>query len=530
MVNRTSLVGLVVLVGLLVACPAFAQKAGGTLRVYHTDNPPTASLHEEVTIATLQPFMAVFNNLVMYDQTADRNTDDKIVPDLATSWTWTSDNLELVFSLREGVRWHDGKPFTSADVKCTWDTITGKRDSGWRKNPRKEWYANLREVTTDGDYHVTFHLTRPQPSFLSFLAAGFSAVYPCHVPGREMRLKPIGTGPFKLAEFKPNQSISLKRNPDYWKPGRPYLDGIEYRMVPNRATRVMAFSVGEFDLTFSQDISVRLERDIKARAPNAICTLNQYNIQSQLLVNSVAPPFDDARIKKAMMLAIDRKAFIYTINDGADRIGGVMEAAPEGVWGLTPEQLADVPGFGPDVDKNREEGRRIMRDLGYGPDKPLKIKMLSRNLPVYREPAVLLMDQLRQVYVESELETVESALWYTRLLRKDFNVALNTGGSALDDPDVMLYEAYACGSERNYTSYCDKNMQARFDEQSATVDPVRRKQLVQQIDHDLQMQGVRPSIFHSRANTCWHPYVHGITLVANSQYNHWRMEDAWLDK
>jgi peptide/nickel transport system substrate-binding protein len=513
-----------------LATPALAQKAGGILRVYHNDNPPTASLHEEVTIGTLQPFMALFNNLVIYDQTVKRNADDTIVPDLAESWSWSPDNTKLSFKLREGVKWHDGKPFTSADVKCTWDAITGKRDAGWRKNPRKEWYVNLQEVTNDGDYKVTFHLGRPQPSFLSFLAAGFSAVYPCHVGGRDMRTKPIGTGPFRLKEFKPKENISLERNPNYWKKGLPYLDGIEWRMVRNRATRVLAFSVGEFDLTFSQDISVRLAADIKARAPAAICELNQFNIQTQLLVNSTIKPFDDRRIKKAMMLTLDRKAFIDILSEGQDRIGGVMEAPPEGVWGIGPDKLADIPGFGGDVSKNREEGRAIMRGLGYGPDTPIKIKVLSRDLPTYREPALLLIDQLKQIYIEGELEAVDSALWYTRLLRKDYNVATNTGGSALDDPDVMFYEAYSCDSERNYTGYCDKKMQARFDEQSTTVDPALRKQLVQKIDYDLQAAGVRPSIFHSRANTCWYPYVRGIALATNSQYNHWRFENVWLDR
>ena len=515
---------------LLTVTGASAQKAGGVLRVYHSDNPPTASLHEEVTIGTLHPFMAVFNNLVIYDQTSKRNADDTIVPDLATSWAWDSSHTNLTFKLREGVRWHDGKPFTSADVKCTWDTIAGKRDAGWRKNPRKEWYANLREVTTDGEFQVTFHLERPQPSFLGFLAAGFSAVYPCHVAGRDMRTKPIGTGPFKLADFKPNKSISLVRNPDYWKKGRPYLDGIEWRMITNRATRVLAFTVGEFDLTFSQDITARLAREIKVKAPTAICEQNQHNIQGQLLVNTSSAPFDDPRIKKAMMLTIDRRAFIDAIGDGEDRIGGVMEAPPEGVWGIGPDRLADVPGFTGDVATNRAEGRRIMQEMGYGPDKPLRIKVLTRNMPSYRDSAVLLIDHLKQVHIEGELETIESALWYTRLIRKDYNVAMNTGGSALDDPDVMFYEAYACGSERNYTGYCDREMQARFDQQSATVDPVRRKELVQQIDHDLQMQGVRPSIFHMRANTCWQSHVHGVALAANSQYNHWRFEEVWLDR
>ena len=107
----------------LLAGPALAQKAGGTLRVSHRDNPPSASIHEEATISTVMPFMAVYNNLVVFDPDSKQNRPDRIVPDLATEWTWGNDGKDLTFKLREGVKWHDGKPFTSADVKCTWDML-----------------------------------------------------------------------------------------------------------------------------------------------------------------------------------------------------------------------------------------------------------------------------------------------------------------------------------------------------------------------------------------------------------------------
>src|SRR5580704_2558896 len=117
-----------------------------------------------------------------------------------------------------GVKWHDGRPFTAKDVECTWDLLTGRGNDKLRINPRKSWYDNLDAVTASGDFEVTFRLKRPQPSFLTLLASGWSPVYPCHVPARDMRNHPIGTGPFKFVEFKPNVSITLARNLDYWKP------------------------------------------------------------------------------------------------------------------------------------------------------------------------------------------------------------------------------------------------------------------------------------------------------------------------
>src|SRR6266852_4178024 len=171
---------------LSAADAAFAQKQGGILRMPFFDSPASMSLHEESTFAALRPVMGVFNNLVMYQQDVPQNSMKSIVPDLATSWSWNEEGTELTFPLRHGVKWHDGKPFTAKDVKCTWDLLTGKASDALRLNPRKSWYVNLDEVTTKGDYEVTFRLKRPQPAFIALLASGFSPVYPCHVPASQM--------------------------------------------------------------------------------------------------------------------------------------------------------------------------------------------------------------------------------------------------------------------------------------------------------------------------------------------------------
>src|SRR5246127_5575043 len=207
---------------------AFAQKQGGILRMFSPDSPASMSILEESTVFAEGPMMGVFNNLVMVDQHVKQTSLDSIVPDLATGWSWNEDGTELTLPLRQDVRRHDRKPFTAKDVQCTWDLLTGKSSDKLRISPRKSWYRNLERVSTNGDYEVTFHLQRPQPAFLNLLAAGQAPIYPCHVPARDMRQHPIGTGPFKFVEFKPNKRIRVTRNQDYWKTGRPYLDGIEY--------------------------------------------------------------------------------------------------------------------------------------------------------------------------------------------------------------------------------------------------------------------------------------------------------------
>ena len=148
-------------VAALTAGPALAQKPGGVLKIHHQDSPASMSIHEEATYSTVMPMMGVFNNLVVYKQDVPQNSMQSIVPDLATSWSWSEDGTELSFKLRQGVKWHDGKPFTAADVKCTWDALAGRTSEKLRVNPRKSWYRNLDEITTNGDHEITFHLKRP---------------------------------------------------------------------------------------------------------------------------------------------------------------------------------------------------------------------------------------------------------------------------------------------------------------------------------------------------------------------------------
>ena len=164
--------------------PVNAQKSGGTLRIYNTTQPPSASIHEESTIATNMPFMAVFNNLVRFDPQKPRNSFDTIVPDLAESWAWDATGTKLTFKLRYGRHLARRQALHRQGRAVHLAPLNGKEPEYFRRNPRAIWYENLKEVTLNGDYEVTFHLTKPQPSLLQMLASGLSPVYPCHVSDR----------------------------------------------------------------------------------------------------------------------------------------------------------------------------------------------------------------------------------------------------------------------------------------------------------------------------------------------------------
>ena len=509
---------------------AAAQKPGGVLKAYNPDSPGGMSIMEEATVVAAGPMMGVFNNLIMFDQHVPQNSLRSIVPDLATQWSWNGDGTALTFTLRQGVKFHDGKPFTSRDVKCSMDLQMGTGSEKLRLTPRQSSWYNVAAVTTNGDWEVTFRLKSPQPAFPMSLAGAGAPIYPCHVPPTQMRQHPIGTGPFKFVEYRMNESIKVTRNLDYWKPGRPYLDGIEYSIIKDPATATLSFVSGKLDMTFPYVLTIPLFNDIKSQMPKAICELNSgEGINRHLLVNYHKPPFDNPQLRRAMALSIDRQAFIDTIAQGQGEIGGVLQPPPAGLWGMPADKVKLLPGYGSDVQKNRAEGRQIMQQAGYGPEKTLDIKVTTRNLPFYRDPAVLLIDQLKHVYINATLDLVETPQYFPKILRKDFAVALNLQTSG-PDPDPLLKQFYGCGSSLNWDGYCSPEVDKLIDEQSREADPARRKTVLWEIERKLAQDVARPIIFYARGGNCRQPYVKDWVAMANSLFNGWRFEDVWLDK
>jgi peptide/nickel transport system substrate-binding protein len=270
-------------------------------------------------------------------------------------------------------------------------------------------------------------------------------------------------------------------------------------------------------------------KDVKNQAPHAVCQIFSANVGRNLLVNRDAPPFDNADLRRAMSLSLDRKSFIDIITAGEGEIGGAMQPLPSGLWGMPADMLKALRGYDPDIQTNRAQARKIMEKLGYGPDKRLGITVSTRNVAGYRDPAVILMDQLKEIYVDAQLDTVDTTQWYPKIMRRDYKVGLNVTETAVDDPDPVFYENYVCGTQRNYTGYCNPEVDKMVDSQSMQSNVEKRKRMVWDIEKKLAEDDARPTIFYPRAAHCWQPRLKGMTVMVNSVYNGHRFEDLWLD-
>jgi len=436
----------------------------------------------------------------------------------------------VVVFLRKGVKWHDGQPFTSRDVKHTFDTVREAPGIAQklRVNPRKLWYGNVEAIEAPDPTTVIFRLKRPQPSLLMMLASGYSPVYPAHVPVAELRTKCLGTGPFKLREYKPGEVLDLVKNPDYFVAGRPYLDGIRYVIIKDRGTRYAAIQAGRQHIAFPFEIAKTPAEGVKKAVPGIVLIETTNNVNDHLLVNFKRPIFQDARLRRAISLAIDRKGYIQAGRQGAAFPGGVLLPPPYGVWGLPAPEQAKLPGFG-DPAQQKAEARKLLAEAGYGPGKPFKVTVSTRAIPAYVDIASYVIDQFKQVGIEAALEQVETGVWHAKMTRREFEVALNLTGIGPDDPDANLYENFKCGSPRNYSDYCSEDVDKLIDQQSQTLDPKKRLALVQEIDKRLQLDGARLMLGWTKEYPLTWPFVKNL-VPHQSVYNYGRMQEVWLDK
>lgn len=523
---------LLITLGLTLApAPAEAPKYGGVLNVMQREDPPQGfSIHETSTISTVWPGMPCLSNLVFFDPLKKQESMDTIIGELAERWSWQGNYRNLVFFLRKNVKWHDGQPFTSKDVKYTFDMVreAPEAQARLRINPRKDWYSNVESIEAPDPYTAVFHLKRPQPSLLMLLASGYSPVYAAHVPVASYRTGCIGTGPFKVKEWKRGEYIDYVKNPDYFIKGRPYLDGMRYVPIKDRATKFAALQAGRLDVSFPGDETKTIAEQVTKAEPRIKLTLAAQNVNDNMLLNVTKPPFDKVTVRRAISLAIDRRGAVRAVHQGGAIVGASLAPRPHGVWGLLEKDLAQLPGYGkPEEDKAR--ARKLLAEAGYTPSNPLRIEMVTRAIPIYLDLSSFVISELKQLGVEATLKQIETAQWHPLVTRREYEAGPNLTGIGPDDPDANFYENYACGSPRNYTYYCDEQVMKLIDQQSQELDPKKRREIVWQIQRKLEEDAARPMIdWRLLYNLQWN-YVRNL-IPHQSIYNWGRMQEVWLDK
>jgi len=505
-------------------------KRGGILNAMAGEDPPGFSIHESATISALWPVAPCYSNLVTFDPLKPLDTAETVTAELAEKWSWQDNYRNLVFFLRKNVRWHDGRPFTSKDVKHTFDVVREAKDAParLRLNPRKDWYANVEAIEAADPHTVVFRLKRPQPSLLLMLASGYSPVYPAHVPLADLRQRCVGTGPFKLKEYVRGQMIEMERNRDYFVPGRPYLDGIRYPIITERGTRLAALQAGRLDTSVPLEMTKLMAETVKKNAPSLVVTVIGQNGSDNVVLNHKRPPFDNVTVRRAISYAIDRAAYVQGVRQGGAVVGAALMPKPFGFWGISDKDLRTLPGYRGSA-QDKAEAKRLLAAAGYGPGKPLRVEMVTRAFPIYVDLASFVIDQLRQVGVEATLKQIETAQYFPILARRDYLIGANLTAAGIDDPDAYFYENYKCGSSRNYTDYCNEETERLIDLQSQELDRAKRLKLVWQIQRKLEADVARPMLgWRNEYFTQW-PHVKNL-LPHNSLYNYARMQEVWLDR
>ncbi len=397
----------------LAATFAIAQtpKSGGHLNVMlREDLPQGFAVHETATVSTSFPSMPCFNNLVIFDQLKRTESVETLVGELAEKWSWQDNYRNLVFFLRKNVKWHDGHLFTSKDVKFTFDMLreAPEAQAKLRINPRKDWYANVEAVEAADPHTVVFRLKRPQPSLLMMFASGYTPIYAAHVPPASYRTGCIGTGPFKVKEWRKGEYADYVKNPDYFVKGRPYLDSLRYVVIENRGTRISALQAGKLDIAFPGETSKTASEQLKKAVPQLVVTPVGQMVTDNIIMNVKKPPFDNVKVRLAVSHAIDRRGLIQAVHQGGAVVGASLAPKPWGIWGIAEQGLQALPGYGKLADE-KATAKKMMAELGYTPEKPLKVEIGTRAIAIYVDMASFVINELKQIGIEATLKQVETA-------------------------------------------------------------------------------------------------------------------------
>jgi len=458
-----------------------------------------------------------YNNLVRYDPFAPT----EVIGDLAESWEVSEDGTTYTFKLKSGVVWHDGQPFTAADVKHTFDTLRAPPEGVI--SIRQNLLAAVSSIDVVDDLTVQFVLSRPQRAFLQIMAIGWMIVLPKHVMEAKGSMADdiVGTGPFRFVSHDVGVSIQLERNPDYHVEGLPYLDGMTIYVIPDRNAGFNYLRAGQLHLL--DGITTEDGRRAEAEFGDVVDvqTVQSYTFAS-LTLNTKREPWNDPRVRQAVSLAIDRREALQVLRQGDGVIGGLM---PPGQWSLSEEALAAVPGYGTDIEASRAEARRLLADAGFADG--LTTTITTRTGATFEAAAIFIQDQLRRVGIDATLQPQETATFEDNLARRNFDLSPYSRTIYVNDADAVFPDFYACGAQMNLSSLCNEQLDALLEQQGQAQDDTERLRLVNEMDA-MGLTDAGEIVLYWRDRCLAHSVkMHDFSLHPEPENNR-RMAEVWL--
>jgi peptide/nickel transport system substrate-binding protein len=502
---------------------AQTPKKGGTLMFSVVAEPPNYDCHGSTTFALVHPVAPHYSLLVKFDG----KEYPKVIPDLAESWTVAPDGMTYTFKLRSGVKFHDGTPLTSADVKASYDRIISPPEGV--VSIRRAYYSDL-DVSAPDPSTVVFKLKNPMAGVMEALASPFNCIYSAAKLAQNPRYpetEVMGSGPFIFSEHVKGTSWSGKRNDNYYDKGRPYLDGFQAFFVKSNAV-VPGILGGQFDAEF-RGRNPQEKKQLLDKMGDKLTVFEGTWVNDLMLVfNTTRKPFDDVRVRQALSMAIDRWGGSEALSKISvlKFVGGVMR--PGFSMSLPEAELVKLPGFSKDIEKSRADAKKLLEEAGV---KDLKFKLLNRNIAEpYTPGGIYSIDQWRRVGVVVEHEQLETKLYQDRVAKGDFDVAVEFQADFMDDPTAQFAKFLTKTlSPSGYSGHTDTKIDDLYEKQRRTIDPVARTAIVNELERYALTQAYNVPLLWWQRIIVNHRKIQGWHMTP-SHYLWQDLADVWLDQ
>ncbi|MBI2909216.1 MAG: hypothetical protein HYX92_16345 [Chloroflexi bacterium] len=455
--------------------PAADQpRSGGIVTRVMTGDIPSYDLQREQAGTASATLFNVYQGLVRIHP-----TEWTIVPELAEKWEVSPDGRSYTFKFFSGVKWHDGQPLTPDDVKYSLERMHNPEAFKTISPRGKGLLARMDTVEVTGPDTVKLNLKNAFAPFVGNLATGWVAIQPKHVmvAKGDMRRDAIGTGAFKLKDNNPGVGVTLQKNGDYFVKGLPYLDGIQFYIIRDAATRFSAFRTGKVKVTYLGTGNLTPAEAAVVRADmKDTAVVYEHDAQSRHAVtfNLARKPFDDVRVRKAAHLAFDRQAAIKI--NGIGYLGSIYVSR----WSMPPEEVQKLPGFRQPKDADIAEARKLMAEAGY--PNGFKTTLTGRPGGATEHQAVFAKDQMAKIGIEVELVLADQATVLERAGRGAFDMLSYNWLDNTDDPDEPLNTYYVTGGSRNFAGYSDKMVDDLIAKQATIMDEKARRAALAEIE------------------------------------------------